>query len=76
MDAKAQMTLGVIVGNRGFFPDHLARSGREEMLAVLAAAGVNAVVAGPEETKHGAVETRVEARICSRPIARRLMAYS
>ena len=27
------MTFGMIVGNRGFFPDHLAKSGREEMIA-------------------------------------------
>ena len=27
--------MGLIVGNRGFFPDHLAKSGREEMLARL-----------------------------------------
>ena len=26
------MTLGIIVGNRGFFPDHLARSGRKVFL--------------------------------------------
>ena len=26
------MTFGLIVGNRGFFPDHLAKSGREEMM--------------------------------------------
>ena len=24
-----QMTFGVIVGNRGFFPDHLAKTGRD-----------------------------------------------
>jgi len=35
------MTMGLIVGNRGFFPDHLAKSGREEMLRVLQAAGIN-----------------------------------
>jgi len=34
MTAK-KMTMGLIVGNRGFFPDHLAKSGREEMLRVL-----------------------------------------
>jgi hypothetical protein len=28
-------TLGVIVGNRGFFPDHLCETGREEILRVL-----------------------------------------
>ena len=28
-------TFGVIIGNRGFFPDILARDGREEILRVL-----------------------------------------
>ena len=42
-------TLGVIIGNRGFFPDHLAKSGREEMIAALKRAGIEAVVLGPEE---------------------------
>ena len=39
-----QMTFGVIVGNRGFFPDHLAQTGRAEMIAALEAAGYDAVV--------------------------------
>lgn len=43
------MTLGLIVGNRGFFPDHLARSGREDMLGVLANNGVD-VVAPAKQT--------------------------
>ena len=59
------MTFGVIVGNRGFFPDHLAKSGRDEMLAVLEAAGYGAVCPGPEDTKYGAVETRAEALKCA-----------
>jgi len=45
-----KMTMGVIVGNRGFFPDHLAKSGREEILAALAKAGISAVALGPEES--------------------------
>jgi len=59
------MTFGVIVGNRGFFPDHLARSGRAEMLAVLEKAGYHAVAPGPEDTKFGAVETRAESARCA-----------
>jgi len=59
------MTFGVIVGNRGFFPDHLAKSGRADMIAVLEKAGHNVVVAGPEDTKYGAVETRAEAGKCA-----------
>ena len=59
------MTFGVIVGNRGFFPDHLAQSGRSEMIAAIEKAGYQAVVPGPEDTKFGAVETRAEAARCA-----------
>ena len=59
------MTLGMIVGNRGFFPGHLAKSGREDMLAVLAAAGVTVIAPTTEDTKYGAVESRDEARKCA-----------
>ncbi|MES1261454.1 MAG: L-fucose/L-arabinose isomerase family protein [Acidobacteriota bacterium] len=59
------MTLGLIVGNRGFFPDHLARSGREEMLAVLGRHGIDVVAVGESETRHGAIENRQEAVRCA-----------
>jgi L-fucose isomerase-like protein len=59
------MTMGVIVGNRGFFPGHLAQTGREEILRVLAAAGMDAVALTPEESGYGAVETREESRRCA-----------
>jgi L-fucose isomerase-like protein len=59
------MTMGVIVGNRGFFPDHLAKSGREEMIAALKAASIEPVVLTPAESKHGAVETREDSRKCA-----------
>ncbi|HEY6393378.1 MAG TPA: fucose isomerase [Bryobacteraceae bacterium] len=66
MNAKSRrMNFGVIVGNRGFFPDHLARSGRSEMLAAIEKAGYEATAVDPEETKFGAVETRVEAARCA-----------
>ncbi len=61
---KKAMTLGLIVGNRGFFPDHLAKTGREEMLRVLEGAGIRVIAPTPEETKYGAVETREESRKC------------
>jgi L-fucose isomerase-like protein len=57
------MTFGIIVGNRGFFPDHLARSGREQIIAALTAAGHEVVCPTPEQTKHGAVENRAHAKI-------------
>jgi L-fucose isomerase-like protein len=60
-----KMTMGLIVGNRGFFPDHLAKTGREEMLRILNAAGIDVVALTPEESKYGAVETREESRRCA-----------
>jgi len=63
--AEKPLTLGLIVGNRGFFPDHLARSGREEMLRVLDQASVKVVALGTEDSKFGAVETREESRKCA-----------
>jgi L-fucose isomerase-like protein len=65
------MTFGIIVGNRGFFPDHLAKSGREEMIRAVEAAGFEAVCLTPEETKYGAVETRQDARKCADLFAKR-----
>lgn len=63
MDQK--LTMGLIVGNRGFFPDHLAKEGREEMISALENAGIEVVAVGKNETKFGAVETRNEARKCA-----------
>jgi L-fucose isomerase-like protein len=60
-----KMTMGLIVGNRGFFPAHLAKTGREEMMSALERAGMDCVVLGPEQSKHGAVETHDEARRCA-----------
>ena len=62
---KQKMTFGVIVGNRGFFPDHLAKSGREEMLRALEQAGIDAVALGSDEGKFGSVETYEEAKRCA-----------
>ena len=59
------MTIGVIIGNRGFFPDHLAKEGRLEMIKVLTEAGITPIVLDSEDTKYGAVETRNEAKKCA-----------
>jgi L-fucose isomerase-like protein len=59
------VNFGVIVGNRGFFPDHLAKSGRVEMIGVLEKCGHRAIAVGVDETKHGAIETREEAVRCA-----------
>jgi L-fucose isomerase-like protein len=63
--SQKKMTFGLIVGNRGFFPGHLAKSGREEMIRVLQSAGMDVVALTPEQSRHGAVETREESRHCA-----------
>jgi len=60
-----QMTFGIIVGNRGFFPDHLAKSGRQQMIDALAKAGIRSVVLSEQDTKYGAVETYSDAKRCA-----------
>jgi L-fucose isomerase-like protein len=65
MAAQRKMTFGIVVGNRGFFPGHLAKTGREEMIALLEAAGAQAIVLSPEESRHGAVETYAESQRCA-----------
>jgi L-fucose isomerase-like protein len=64
MSNKKKMTMGMIVGNRGFFPDHLAKTGREEMIQALQKAGIDVVTLTTEESKYGAVETHEEAKRC------------
>jgi len=56
------ITLGVIVGNRGFFPDHLANSGRQTILKVLAEEGINTIALSPQDTPYGSVESLAEAQ--------------
>src|SRR3970282_2058707 len=59
------VTLGVIVGNRGFFPHHLALSGRNTILEVLEKAGIRAIITPEGDTNVGAIESLAEARLCA-----------
>ena len=59
------VTLGVIVGNRGFFPAHLCDSGRKTILKVLEQAGIQAVCLTPEDTQYGAVFSLDDAHKCA-----------
>ena len=50
--AERKMTMAIIVGNRGFFPDHLAKSGRDrDDRRRSTRAGMDCVVLGEEQTK-------------------------
>ena len=58
-------TFGVIIGNRGFFPDILARDGREEILRILEKEGYGSVCLTPQDSKFGSVETLQDANKCA-----------
>ncbi len=60
-----RVTLGVIVGNRGFFPGHLAAEGRTEILRALSDEGIDAIIIDADATNHGAIESRAEAKACA-----------
>ncbi len=55
------VTLGLIVGNRGFFPSELCETGREEMIQTLEGAGFKVLVPDKSETSFGSVESLEDA---------------
>jgi L-fucose isomerase-like protein len=59
------VTLGVLVGNRGFFPAHLCDSGRKIILRVLEQEGIKPVCLTPEDTKYGAVFSLEDSQKCA-----------
>ena len=56
------VTLGLLVGNRGFFPGHLCEQGRREMLAVLERAGFRVITLAEHDTPFGSLESVEDAR--------------
>lgn len=62
---NASTTLGVLIGNRGFFPAHLCESGRKDILRILEEEGIHAVALSPDATKYGAVVTYEDSRKCA-----------
>ncbi|MEX2090347.1 MAG: fucose isomerase, partial [Bacteroidota bacterium] len=58
-------TLGVLVGNRGFFPAHLCESGRETILKVIQEEGIRTIALPIDATKYGAVESYADAQKCA-----------
>ena len=59
------LSFALIVGNRSFFPDALAKAGRERMLKVLEEEGFNVICPSPEDTKFGTVEGWDDAKKCA-----------
>jgi L-fucose isomerase-like protein len=61
----SKTTLGVLFGNRDFFPDHLVSEARTDLTGLAKKADINVVMLGDEESKLGGVETHAEARKCA-----------
>ena len=64
-NSKDKIKLGVIIGNRDFFPDALITDGRTEVLGVLNELGIDCVVLDEQTTPFGAVETWEHAKACA-----------
>ena len=58
-------SLGVIFGNRDFFPDKLVAEARVEFTQLFQDMGLEAVMLGADDTKLGGVETHADARNCA-----------
>ena len=61
----SQLSLGVIIGNRDFFPDHLVTGARQDVQAVFGEMGITPIMLGEDETELGGVETYQDARKCA-----------
>ncbi|MBO4549063.1 MAG: hypothetical protein J5758_07600, partial [Abditibacteriota bacterium] len=57
-----KQTFALYFGNRGFFPESLIASAREEVARAVTDAGYDYVIAPEDLTRYGAVETREEGR--------------
>ena len=58
-------TLGLIIGNRDFFPDFLVTQARKDLLALFAEKNITPVILDEDATKLGGVETFSDANRCA-----------
>lgn len=61
----AKTTLGVIIGNRDFFPDKLVAEARTEIVALFEKLNITPILLTDTDTKLGGVETFKEAQRCA-----------
>jgi L-fucose isomerase-like protein len=57
--------LGVIYGNRDFFPDQLVAEARADIAKLFTQLGIKAIQLGESDSKLGGVETHADARKCA-----------
>ncbi len=61
---KENLTFGLIVGNRGFFPAHLCKSGRETIISILKKERISVITLSENDTKFGSLETWQDTKKC------------
>jgi len=62
---KKQTTLGVIIGNRDFFPDKLVAAARTEIIDLFQQLNITPILLSDTDSKLGGVETFAEAQKCA-----------
>lgn len=62
---KTPTVLGVIYGNRDFFPDQLITEARKDIAQILGKFDIKSIQLGESDSKLGGVETLPEARKCA-----------
>ncbi len=65
MSVKTNSTLGIIIGNRDFFPDKLVAEARTEILDLFKQLNITPVLLSDADSKLGGVETFAEAQKCA-----------
>src|SRR6516225_198816 len=65
MQTNKPSTLGVIIGNRDFFPDKLVAEARTEILDLFKNLNITPVMLSDADSKLGGVETFAEAQKCA-----------
>ncbi|MFO1477232.1 MAG: L-fucose/L-arabinose isomerase family protein [Verrucomicrobiota bacterium] len=65
VSTPASPVLGVIYGNRDFFPDQLVSEARADMGRVFGELGIRAIQLGESDSKLGGVESHDDARKCA-----------
>lgn len=65
MSTVKSTSLGVIIGNRDFFPDKLVAESRKEVIALLEKLNINPVMLAETDSKLGGVETFAESKKCA-----------
>ena len=65
MEKNKHSTIGIIIGNRDFFPDKLVAEARTEMLDLFKTLGITPILLNETESKLGGVEIFAEAQKCA-----------